>query len=148
MHCTWVPHIVCIYHYCTCHCMLSWLCTWLYHVHTLYVHVTVHTVYIHVHTLYIGINDFMLEPLRYFPLLSCLYSLHEVLYYASVQESALLYMQGSYRSVLPKNGSGRWSAFLWHFAIFVYRRHCTWFHHVQQLTYVYVQVLEEMPQES
>jgi hypothetical protein len=38
-----------------------------------------------------------------------------MLYYASVQESALLYMQDSYRSVLPKNGSGRWSAFLWHF---------------------------------
>ncbi len=87
------------------HC--AWLCTWLYHVHTFY---------IHVHTLYIGIKYFMLEPLRYFPLLSCLYSLHEVLYYASVHESAILYMQGSYRSVLPKNGSGRWSAFLWHFA--------------------------------
>jgi hypothetical protein len=145
MHCTWVPHFVCIYHYCICNCMLSWLCTWLYHVHTLYVHV--HTVYTHVHTLYIGIKCFMLEPLWYFPLLSCLYSLHEVLYYASVQESALMYMQGSYRSVLPKNGSGRWSAFLWHFAIFVYRRHCTWVHHVQQLTYAYVHVFEEMPQE-
>jgi hypothetical protein len=44
----------------------------------------------------------MLDPLRYFPLLSCLYSLHEVLHYASVQESAFMYMQGSYRSVLPK----------------------------------------------
>ena len=108
----------------------------------------VHPVYIHVHTLYIGIKYFMLEPLRYFPLLSCLYSLHEVLYYASVQESAILYMQGSYRSVLPKNGSGRWSAFLWHFAIFVYRRHCTWFGHVQQLTYAHVHVFEEMLQES
>ena len=75
-------------------------------------------------------------------------SLHTMLYYASVQESASLYMQSSYRSVLPKNGSGRWSAFLWHFAIFVYRRHCTWFHHVQQLTYAYVHVFEEMPQES
>ncbi len=92
------------------HC--AWLCTWLYHAHTLYIHV--HTSYIHVHTLYIGIKYFTLEPLRYFPLLFCLYSLHEVLYYASVQESAFLYMQGSYRSVLPKNGSGRWSAFLWH----------------------------------
>jgi hypothetical protein len=37
----------------------------------------------------------MLEPLRYFPLLSCLYTLHEVLHNASVQESAFLYMQGS-----------------------------------------------------
>ena len=23
IHCTWVPHIVCIYHYCVCHCMLA-----------------------------------------------------------------------------------------------------------------------------
>ncbi len=115
---------------------------WLKHACTL--HIRVHTVYIHVHTLYIGIKYFMLEPLRYFPLLSCLYSLHEVLYYASVQESAFLYMQGSYWSVLPKNGSGKWSAFLWHFAFFMYRRHCTWFHHVQALTYAYVLVFEEM----
>ncbi len=130
-------------------CWDNWskhVCTLHIPVHTVYIHA--HTVYIHVHTLYIGIKYFMLDPLRYFPLLSCLYSLHEVLYYASVQESAFLYMQGSYRSVLPQNGSGRWSAFLWHFAFFMYRRHCTWFHHVQALTYAYVCVFEEMPQES
>ncbi len=58
---------------------------WLKHVCTL--HVRVYTLYVHVLTLYIGIKYFMLEPLGYFPPLSCLYSLHEVLYYASVQES-------------------------------------------------------------
>ena len=107
----------------------------------------VHTAYIHVHTLYIGIKYFMLEPLRYFPLLSCLYSLHEVMYYASVQESALCICRvhtGLYSLRMALAGG----QLLWHFAFFVYRRHCTWFHHVQALTYAYVRVFEEMPQES
>ncbi len=36
-------------------------------------------------------------------------------YNASVQESAFLYIPCSYRYIHPKNGSGRWSAFLGHF---------------------------------
>jgi hypothetical protein len=34
---------------------------------------------------------------------------------ANVQELAFLYIPGSYRYIHSKNGSGRWSAFLWHF---------------------------------
>jgi hypothetical protein len=34
------------------------------------------------------------------------------------------------------------------FCIFVYRHCCTWLNHVQQLTYAYVRVFEEMLQES
>ncbi len=83
---------------------------WLYHVHTLYMHA--HTLYRHVHSLYMGTTYFMHVPLSYIPLRIRLFHLHHPTYNASVQESALLYMQGSYRDVLPKNGCGRWSAFL------------------------------------
>ena len=34
------------------------------------------------------------------------------MYYAIVQESLILYRQGSYRYIPPKNGLARWSAFL------------------------------------
>ena len=71
-------------------------------------------VYIHVDTMYMGTTYFMhvTVPLSYIPLQTRLYHLHDPTYNASVQESALLYMQGSYRDVLSKNGCGRWSAFL------------------------------------
>ncbi len=95
-----------------------------------------------------GTTYFMHVPLSHIPLLTRLYHLHDPTYNASVQESALLYMQGSYRDVLPKNGCGRWSAFLEHFYFFVYRHHCTWLNHVQPLTYAYVRVFEEILQES
>jgi hypothetical protein len=36
-------------------------------------------------------------------------------YHASEQESAFLYIPGSYTYIHPKNGAGRWSAFLGHF---------------------------------
>ncbi len=57
---------------------------------------------------------------------TCLYSLHEVLYrdYASVQESAVLYMQCSYAYIHPKNACGRWSPFVWHFVKNAYIRVC------------------------
>jgi hypothetical protein len=63
---------------------------------------------------------------------------HTMLYYSSVQESAILYMQGSYRSVLPENGSGMWSAFLWHFfktRTYAYVSVCTCLNHVQLWLY-------------
>jgi hypothetical protein len=75
-------------------------------------------------------------------------SLHAMLYYASVQESALLYMQDSYRSVLPKNGSGRWSAFLWHFSKNVYIRVCQLLYMVKPGTAMAVHENGKMPQES
>ncbi len=37
--------------------------------------------------------------------------------------------------ILAKNGFGRWSAFLWHFAFFVYRHHSAWFNQVQKYYY-------------
>ncbi len=77
-------------------------------------------------------------------------SLHTMLYYASVQESAALYMQDSYRSVLPKNGSGRWSAFkfLWHFFKNVYIRVCQLLYMVNPCTVTSVHENGKMPQES
>ena len=78
IHCTWLPHILCMYHYSICHCVFA--CTafdigmynaivqestivyiqeipgcWdnlLNHVNTW--HIRVHTMYIHVHTLYMA----------------------------------------------------------------------------------------------
>ncbi len=41
---------------------------------------------------------------------------------AYVQESAILYIHFSLRSVLPKNGCGIWSAFLWLFSKNTYER--------------------------
>ncbi len=68
--------------------------------------------YIHVYTLYMGTTYFMHAPLSYIPLRTGLYHLHGPTYNASVQESAIRYIHGSDRYVLPKNGCGWWSAFL------------------------------------
>ncbi len=64
IHCTWVPHIVCIYHYCICHCVLA--CT----------------------------------------------AFDMGMYYAIIQESIIVYIQGYTLYVLPKNGLARVVAFL------------------------------------
>ncbi len=75
-------------------------------------------------------------------------SLHTMLYYASVQESAALYMQDSYRYALPKNGSGRWSAFLGNFFKNVYIRVCQLLYMVKPCTVTSVHENGKMEQES
>ena len=67
---------------------------------------------------------------------------------AYVQESADLYIHGLEAYILPKNGCGIWSAFLWHFAIFVFIHRSAVFNTVQQLTYAFKRVFREKPQES
>ena len=52
---------------------------------------------------------------------------------AMVQEFAHLYIHCHAVYKPPKNGSGRWSAFLWHFHIFVYIHRYTLFNHVQTM---------------
>ncbi len=59
---------------------------------------------------------------------------------------SLLYMQGSYRSVPPKNGSGRWSAFLWHFFKNKYIRVCQRLYMVLPCTVTSVHEKGKMPQ--
>jgi hypothetical protein len=61
--------------------------------------------YIHVHTLYMGTTLFMHVTLRH--ILACT-AFELAIYNAVVQESAVRYMQGSYRDIPPKNGTGRW----------------------------------------
>ena len=67
---------------------------------------------------------------------------------AYVQESADLYIHGLEAYIPPKNGCGMWSAFLGHFAIFVFIHRSAVFNTVQQLTYAFKRVFREKPQES
>ena len=62
--------------------------------------------------MYMGTTYFMHVLLSYIPPQTRLYSLHGPTYNASVQESAIWCIHCSDRYVLPKNGCGRWSAFL------------------------------------
>ena len=48
---------------------------------------------------------------------------------AKVQEFAHLYIHFHAVYIPPKNGSGRWSAFLWHFHFFMYRHQYILFIH-------------------
>jgi hypothetical protein len=77
-----------------------------------------------------------------------LYRLHEALYHASVQESAVLYMQCTYAYIHPKNACGRWSAFLWHFLKNAYRRVCQRLYMLKPCTVMSVHEKGKMPQES
>ncbi len=93
----WVLHL----HLCVClENLLRQLvipCTYIIYTCTYIVHTCRYSVYTCTY------NTFV--PLRHFPLLS-LYSLHEVLCHASVQESAVLYMQCSHAYIHLKNACG------------------------------------------
>jgi hypothetical protein len=67
---------------------------------------------------------------------------------AYVQESANQYIHVLEAYILAKNGCGRWSDFLGHFATFVSIHRSAYFNTVQQLTYVFKRVFREKPQES
>jgi hypothetical protein len=90
-------------------CWDNWLNLW-----TVYIHV--HTMYRHVHMLYMSTT--LKVPPRC--IRACTAFLI-VINNAMVQEFAHLYMHFHAVYIPPKNGSGRWSAFLWHFHIFMYR---------------------------
>jgi hypothetical protein len=79
----------------------------MYRVHALHIHV--HKVYIHVHTVYMGTTDYLRIPLPCMPVCTALVI---CMYYAIVQEYDILYVLGSDRDIPPKNGQGRWVAFL------------------------------------
>ena len=118
-------YIHCIYMHIQCIDMYI-RCTWVVYVHTLYRRV--HTLYRHVHTLYMSTTHFMTVP----PRCACTAFLI-VINNAMVQEFAHLYIHCHAVYKPPKNGSGRWSAFLWHFHIFVYIHQYTLFNHVQTM---------------
>ncbi len=109
-------YIQCIYMYIRC--------TWVAHVHTLYRRV--HTLYRHVHTLYMSTTHFLNVPPRF--IRACTAFLI-VIDNAMVQEFAHLYIHCHAVYIPPKTSSGRWSAFLWHFHIFMYRHQYTLFIH-------------------
>ena len=69
--------------------------------------------------MYMSSTKVFLLLLRYFPLQTRLYSPQHATYNASVQEFAIWYRQVSDTYVPPKNGSGRWVAFVLfsHFAV-------------------------------
>ncbi len=81
-------------------------------------------------------------------------TMDEELYHASVQESAVLYMQCTYADINPKNACGMWSAFLCHFfktRTYPYVSICTWLSHVQCCLYTVTKAkchrkAEHMPQ--
>ncbi len=77
-----------------------------------------------------------------------LYRLHEALYHASVQESAVLYMQCTYAYIHPKDACGRWSAFRGRFPQNAYSSVCQRLYMLKPCTVMSVHEKGKMPQES